>query len=70
MEKEFLTLQEAAQFLGRSERALYHMVSRRAIPYSRQGTRLVFSRRALQAWMESMSVVSVDEALSRASAGR
>lgn len=48
---EWLTLPQAAKYIGRSEKALRHLCSRDAIPYSKAGGRLIFNRNDLDKWL-------------------
>jgi excisionase family DNA binding protein len=64
--QQYLGLQEAAAYLGRSERAMYHLVARRAVPFRRHGARLIFCRAELEEWLHGMPGVSVEEALAHA----
>jgi putative molybdopterin biosynthesis protein len=48
---DLLTLREAAAVLRLSERALYDLVRRRAVPRARVGGRWLFPRAALAAWV-------------------
>lgn len=50
---DLLTLREAADTLRLSERALYDLVRRRAVPCCRIGGRWLFPRAALAAWVAS-----------------
>ena len=52
-DEKFLTIQEAAVFLGLAKQSVYGMVSRRSIPVMKQGKRLYFSRMELKRWVES-----------------
>jgi excisionase family DNA binding protein len=48
----YFSVRHAARYLGRSEKALYHLVARRDIPFIKQGRRLIFDRLALEKWMQ------------------
>ncbi len=57
MEKELVSYQEAAQFLGLPLGTLYSLVSQRRIPHKRFGNRLVrFSKKELVEWIQLNSV--------------
>lgn len=47
-----LNVEEACQLLNRTRSWLFKKTMDREIPYSKFGSRLVFSRKDLQAWME------------------
>jgi excisionase family DNA binding protein len=52
LQKEYLSLSEAAQFLGISESSLYKLTSSRSIPfYKPNGKLVVFSRKDLESWL-------------------
>ncbi len=42
---------EAAQYLGTTRTALYHLTARHAIPFTRVGRRIVFDRVALDEFL-------------------
>jgi excisionase family DNA binding protein len=48
--KKFLTVDEAAEFLGCSRNAVYHLVTRRKIPVVRWGRSLRFEIKSLMTW--------------------
>lgn len=49
---------EAAKALGVSESTVYRMAARGVLPSRRLGTRLIFSRVAIDAWLASEAVAS------------
>lgn len=49
----YLGVGGAARYVSRSEKAVYHLVARREIPFIKQGRRLSFDRVALDRWMGS-----------------
>lgn len=49
---ELLTIQQAAQFLKLTVPTIYGLVSRSAIPVSKKGKRLYFSKAELTAWIK------------------
>jgi excisionase family DNA binding protein len=49
----FLDADGAAEFLGLTRKALYHLLERRRLPHHRPAGRLLFDRAALRAWVES-----------------
>ncbi|MCM1517570.1 MAG: helix-turn-helix domain-containing protein [Pseudoflavonifractor sp.] len=56
-EKEFLSMDEAAQYTGIAKNTLYKMTHNRQIPYSKPSGKLCFFRRSdLEAWMMSNPV--------------
>lgn len=48
---EVLTIEEAAEFVHLSKGHLYHLTSCDAIPHSKVGKRLRFSKRQLKGWL-------------------
>ena len=55
----YLSVNAAARYLGRSDKALYRLVGRREIPFIKQGRRLLFDRVALDKWMARGKVDAV-----------
>ena len=51
-QNNYMGIQEAAAFLGRSESALRSLVFRRLIPYRKVGGRLTFIRNELTSWVD------------------
>lgn len=51
MTPRYLDVQSASSYLSRTPMALYLLVHRRAIPFIKQGKRLMFDRLALDRWM-------------------
>lgn len=62
-QKEVLTSDEAARYLGISKSSLYKMTMTRQIPhYKSMGGRLCyFNRREIENWMQSIKVATDDE---------
>jgi excisionase family DNA binding protein len=52
IEPRYLDINGASAYLGRSDRALYNLVWRQAIPFIRRGRRVLFDRKALDRWMQ------------------
>lgn len=48
---EILTINEAADFIKKKVTTLYSLCSAKAIPHSKQGGRLYFSKKALTDWI-------------------
>lgn len=68
-QKEILTFDEAAQYIGMSTSALYKLTSLRKIPYSKPNGKNCFFRRAdLEEWLMSNPIATTDELNSRAQA--
>lgn len=52
-EDEILNIDQAAHFLKISKYTVYNLVSKAAIPYSKKGKPLYFSKRELKDWIMS-----------------
>jgi excisionase family DNA binding protein len=50
---QLLTIQQAAEFLHLTVHTLYSYTHRNAIPFSRRGKRLYFSRTELEHWIKT-----------------
>jgi excisionase family DNA binding protein len=59
--KEFLTIEEAAEFLSLATPTLYAKVSKREIPYSKRGKRLYFARKDLENYLKEGRVKTIHE---------
>lgn len=55
-EEKILNVKEAAAFLKVKPDTIYAWVHQRLIPYRKHGSRLVFSKRELEAWSEAQAV--------------
>lgn len=59
-QKEVLTADEAAQYIGMTKSALYKLTSTRQIPFSKpNGKNCFFKRTELEAWLMSNPVATV-----------
>lgn len=61
MANDFLTVKEASQMLGISNRHLYRLTSKKKIPYYRPLGKLLFKREELQNLIERGRVSSNEE---------
>jgi excisionase family DNA binding protein len=62
LQKEFLTLEEAAEYLGMSRSNLYKLTSREAIPFHKPGGKLiVFDKTELRNWLVSTPKPGTDD---------
>lgn len=50
--QRYMTLADAARFLGKTESALRNRVHRRSIPFGRDGATIVFDRLELERYMK------------------
>jgi len=60
MQKRYLTLKEAAQYLGLSESYLYKATAKKEIPFIRLGRKLIFDIRKLDDLMKQNTIEAVD----------
>lgn len=66
-QKEVLTSEEAARYLGVSKSCLYKWTMERKIPhYKPNGKMCYFNRKEVEAWMQSNRVATDDEINQRA----
>jgi excisionase family DNA binding protein len=56
-----LTTYEAAKVLSCSPSALYKLVARRKIPFRKQGKKIVFLQRELEAYLDGLPGIRLDE---------
>jgi len=47
-----MTVKEAAAYIGASEYKTYELVRQKAIPHFKVGSKIVFRKEALDAWIE------------------
>ena len=58
---KFLTVPEAAQFLGLATQTIYGLISRKQIPCMKRQKRVYFSKSDLTAWIEAGRLKTRDE---------
>lgn len=63
---QLLTIKQAGELLNLSVPTLYGLVSRQAVPVSKQGKRLYFSRADLLLWVKAGRKLTVSEIESQA----
>ena len=63
MPPRLLTVDDAAEYLGITSRALRARQGRRQIPFLRVGGRIYFRRAQLDQWVESAQECDIDEAV-------
>ena len=63
--QRFVSLREAAAFIGHTDKALRKLVERPVVPFRRAGRRLIFDLHALEEWLAHLPGVSVEEAVQR-----
>jgi excisionase family DNA binding protein len=61
MEKRFLTIHEAAEYLGFAVHTLYGWTSQRRIPFVKIGGRVRFDKRKLDRWLEQFEFEVVED---------
>src|SRR5512146_2632422 len=54
----YFSVRQASRYLGRTEKAIYHLVARREIPFIKHRRRLMFDRLALERWMQRGKVAA------------
>lgn len=59
--EKFLTVPEAAQFLGLANQTVYGLISRKLIPYMKRQKRVYFSKAELTKWLEAGRRLTRDE---------
>jgi excisionase family DNA binding protein len=64
-----LTIEDAAQRLGRTVQAVYRLVERRKIPFRKDGKRVFFVESELQEFIENLPGLSLDDLREREKAG-
>lgn len=58
----YLTLAKAARYIGRSEKAMYHLVGEARVPFKKAGGRLIFDTQELDRWVAGLPGVSAEVA--------
>ena len=61
MRERLLSVEEAAEMLGRTTHAIYRLVERRHIPFRKAGRRVVFVESELQAFIEALPGLSLED---------
>lgn len=65
MSLRMLTVREAAQATGLTQKAIRHHVARRTIPFRRISSKIIFTEPDLVGWLEALVGCSLEEALDR-----
>ena len=60
-ERQYLTIIQCAELIGRSPSAIRNLCLRRKIPYRKAGGRLVFLTHEIQSWVEQGEGISLEE---------
>ncbi len=60
-QKDFIAIEEAADFLQLAKATLYSMVSQRRIPFYKNGKKLYFKQSELTGWLSSSKHKSISE---------
>jgi len=63
IQKRLLTIKEASEYLGISEKGLYNMVYRREIPFVKLGGKLRFDIIDIEKWINDNKISCVDALL-------
>lgn len=61
--QRYLTVAQAAHYLGRTVPAMYHLAEEARIPFKKAGGRLVFDIRELDRWVAGLPGVSTQTAV-------
>ena len=69
MTEKLLNIVDAAAVLGKTPHAVYQMVARRQIPYRKSGRRVFFVGSELQAFIEALPGISLEDLREREKAG-
>lgn len=67
-ESPFLTVPEAANFLGLATQTIYGLISRKQIPCMKRQKRVYFSKAELSSWIEAGRLKTHDEIVSESRA--
>ena len=60
-ERQYLTVIQCAELIGRSPSALRNLCMRRKIPFRKAGGRLIFLSQEIQSWVEQGEGISLEE---------
>ena len=70
MDKKYLTVEEAAEYIGTTKNYLYKLTSNNKIPYYQPtGRKCLFKREELDVWIEKGRISTNDEIEQRAVTG-
>jgi excisionase family DNA binding protein len=58
---EYLTVQELSLYLKRSPGAIRNLVLRRAVPYRKPASRLLFIKEEVDNWIKQSEGISIEE---------
>jgi len=61
VEKEFLTIMEAARFSGLSESLLYKLSAQRVLPIFKIGAKVILSKKDFRVWLDAHRVDRADK---------
>ena len=61
MRERLLSVDEAAEMLGRTTHAIYRLVERRHIPFRKAGRRVMFVESELKAFIEALPGFSLED---------
>lgn len=67
--ERLLSVEGAAEMLGRSENAVRRMVERRQIPFRKCGRRVLFVESEIKAFIDALPGISLEEMREREKAG-
>lgn len=69
MREKLLSVDEAAEMLGRTTHAIYRLVERRRLPFRKSGRRLMFVESELKTFIEALPGLSLEDLREREKAG-
>lgn len=61
MREKLLSVDEAAEMLGRTTHVVYRLVERRQIPFRKSGQRVLFLESELRAFIEALPGLSLED---------
>ena len=61
MDKQTITVKEAAAYIGVSKDLVYQLVRERKVPHLRLSHRILFRKEALHRWLTTQEVLSVQQ---------
>lgn len=53
-QRRLLTVEQAAEYIGRSKQATYILINQGKLPVKRQGSRVFIDRLVLDAWIDAL----------------
>lgn len=63
----YMSVKDCAEYMGYSIGSIYNMVHARKIPHFKNGTKLMFSKKDIDEWMQQFKVATDEEIAERCS---